>query len=172
MSQFNQTENPFGNSPELNAKPSSGLNVITILSIIGSAFGLLQSVWSFFSAQKTYDDLKKMMDSGDLENAPGFVKSMVNKNMLDMTEKMLENKVPILVLSLLGAALCLYGAIEMRKLKSQGYILWLIGELLPIGTLLIFVGAGAFSGFSLIGYLFPLVFIVLYTVYRKELKAQ
>ena len=169
MTEIKQVENPFNTPAEFNLKPSTGLNVITILSIIGSILGLLQSAFSFFNAQKSYDDLKKLMESGGLENAPGFVKNMVNKDTLIIAEKMLENKVPILVLSILGAALCLYGAIEMRKLKAQGYTMWLIGELLPIATMMIFIGAGAFSGFSLIGYLFPLVFIVLYTVYRKEL---
>ena len=169
MTEIKQVENPFNTPAEGNLKPSTGLNVITILSIIASVMGILQAAWSYFNAQKSYDDLKKLMDSGGLENAPGFVKNMVNKDTLLMSEKMLDNKVPILVLSILGAALCLYGAIAMRKLKAQGYTLWLIGELLPIATMMIFIGAGAFAGFALIGYLFPLVFIILYTVYRKEL---
>ncbi len=37
MTEINQVENPFTMPGEGNLKPSSGLNVVTILSIIGSA---------------------------------------------------------------------------------------------------------------------------------------
>jgi hypothetical protein len=161
------TTNPF--EIETN-KPSSFLNVLTILSIIGSIFSLLQAVFAFFTADKNYQSMKKTMSSPELDNAPGFVKGMFNEKTLMMAEKMADNKLPILITGVIGAVICLWGAIEMRKLKKQGYTLWMIGEMLPIVTVSIFIGAAAFSGLALIGYLFPLVFIILYTVYRKELK--
>ena len=40
--------------------------------------------------------------------------------MLEVTRKMYENRIPIMVISLVGAALCLYGALEMRKLEKAG----------------------------------------------------
>ncbi len=161
------TNNPF--EIESN-KPSSFLNVLTILSIIGSIIALLQAVFGFFTADKNYENMKKTMSSTELDNAPGFVKGMFNEKTLMMAEKMADNKLPILITGILGAIICLWGAIEMRKLKKQGYTLWMIGELLPLIAVSIFIGAAAFSGLSLIGYLFPLLFIILYTVYRKELK--
>jgi hypothetical protein len=65
--------------------------------------------------------------------------------------------------------LCLYGAMEMRKLKKQGFIFWLVGELLPIATTIFFIGAAAFNGFGLLNLLFPVIFIILYFIYRKDL---
>ena len=78
-------------------------------------------------------------------------------------------KLPILILSLVALSLCLYGAIEMRKRKKQGYILWLIGEILPIGTSLLFIGMLSMKGIGLIGIFIPLLFIILYTVNKKDL---
>jgi len=159
-------QNPF----EMNMnKPSSMLNVITILSIIGSVFALISAGVNFFLADQNLENMQKAMQAGTLEDAPGFVKAFVNKASLEMAQNMADNKLPIMILSLVGGVLCLYGAIEMRKLKAQGFWLWLVGELLPIITLLIFAGTNIFSGFSFIGYLFPLAFIIMYSVCRKEL---
>jgi hypothetical protein len=47
--------------------------------------------------------------------------------------------------------------------------LWLIGEIIPLIGTMLFLGAASLSGFGLIGIVFPIIFIILYTVYRKEL---
>ena len=145
----------------------SGLNILTILTFIGCALGFIGSIYSFATANTSY---KKLLDAQDkIADAPPMLRKMMGPEMLEMSRKSMENKIPILLLSLVGVALCLYGAIEMRKLKKQGYILWLVGEILPIISGLIFLGAGMFSGFSLIILLFPVLFIILYTVQKKYL---
>ena len=150
-------------------KLPSSLNVLTILTIIGSVLGLISSCYSFFTSKQSYEKMKELMDSGKLDEAPKWAKGMMTPEMLEMTKKVYENKVPILVLSLVALALCLYGALEMRKLKKQGYMYWLIGEILPFATTVIFMGVAAFSGFGLLMALIPIVFIILYTVNRKYL---
>ena len=150
-------------------KLPSSLNVLTILTIIGSVLGLISSCYSFFTSKQSYEKMKELMDSGKLDEAPKWAKGMMTPEMLEMTKKVYENKVPILVLSLVALALCLYGALEMRKLKKQGYTFWLIGEILPFATTIIFMGVAAFSGFGLLMALIPIVFIILYTVNRKYL---
>jgi hypothetical protein len=168
---MNNEQNVFSASDnfQMPARPSSFLNVLTILTIIGSIYTLFSSVWAFFSAQKSYTDLKKVMDSGDLDAAPAFVKGMVNAETLEMARKMMENKWPVMILGVMGAILCLYGAIEMRKLKKQGYFLWMAGEIIPILGMTVLIGMGKFGGLQLLGYLFPLAFIIMYTLHRKEL---
>lgn len=163
------TENPFYQQEQMPAKPSSTLNVITILTIIASILEVPRAVFSYINAAAEHERLKTMMSGGDLEKAPDFVKGLVNEKTLHLSEKMLENRVPMLVAFIAGAVLCLIGAFAMRKLKAQGYSLWMIGELLPIVATAIFIGVDAFSGLSLIGYIFPVLFIILYTVHRKEL---
>lgn len=162
------TENPFLHE-QMPPKPSSLLNILTILTIIASIIEIPRAVFSYVNAAADYERLKNLMNAGDLQKAPDFVKGMVNENTLLMAEKMLQNRLPMLVVYLAGSLLCLAGAFAMRKLKSQGYFLWLIGELLPIVSTALFIGSTAFSGFALIGFIFPLSFIILYTISRKEL---
>lgn len=146
---------------------SSGLNVLTILTFIGCGIVLLSSIWTFSTADKSYDSIVKAQEN--MASAPAWVKGMMGPDMVEMAKKGKENKLPILLLNLVGAGLCLYGALEMRKLKKQGFILWLAGEVVPIISGFLFVGIGIFKGFSLIILLVPLLFIILYAVQRKNL---
>jgi hypothetical protein len=152
-----------GEKPDL----PSGLNVLTILTFIGCAISYISSIWSYINAEKAY---KSLVDAQDkITEAPPWAKNMMGPNMLEMAKKSMENKLPILLIALIATSLCLYGAIEMRKLKKQGFILWLVGEVLPIVGGVIFMGIGMFTGFALIGLLFPVVFILLYMAQRKNL---
>ncbi|MBP9098341.1 MAG: hypothetical protein KBF74_05960 [Ferruginibacter sp.] len=167
---MSQEMNPSDSLHEFEkGKLPSSINILTILTIIGSIIGLISSVYTFFTAKKSYETMKETIDSGKLDDAPKWAKGFMSPEMLEMTKKMFENKLPIMVLSIVAMALCLYGAMEMRKLKKQGYTLWLIGELLPLVTTLLFIGMAAFSGFGLLAVLIPIIFIILYTVNRKHL---
>jgi len=148
-------------------KLTTGLNVLTILTFIGCAIGLIGSVWNYTNAEKAYKDIQAAQEK--LSEAPAFVRGMMGPEMVEITRKMLENKLPILLLGLVSIVLCLYGAVEMRKLKKQGFILYVAGEVLPIIASLIFIGAGSFKGFGLVGVIIPVIFIILYAVQRKNL---
>jgi hypothetical protein len=157
-----------------NAKPKlpTGLNVLTILTFIGCAIQLLGSLWSFFTAKKSYDGLDKLSEQMNSENMPGWAKSMMGdpENMIQMITKSYENRIPIVLLSLVAVALCFYGALQMRKLKKQGFLLYTIGELLPFVTQFLFIGAFAFSGFAMyFGIAITVLFLLLYTMQRKYL---
>lgn len=150
-------------------KLPSGLNVLTILTIIGCVIGFISGIYSFMTSQKTYDSMKEAIEGGKMDNAPGWMKGMMSPETLIMYQKMHQNRLPILILTLVATALCFYGALEMRKLKKQGYTFWLIGELLPFATTIFFIGMIAFQGFGLLIALIPIIFIILYTVNRKYL---
>ena len=152
-----------GEQPKL----SSGLNVLTILTFIGCALSLILSVYSFMTVEASYKKMQDMQEK--LADLPPLARKMMGPEALEMSRKSMENRTPILLITLVGVALCLYGAIEMRKLKKQGYILWLAGEVLPIIGGGIIMGIGMFSGFYLIAIVFPIIFIILYTVQRKYL---
>jgi hypothetical protein len=144
------------------------LNVLTILTFIGCGLGFLSSLWSFFSAQKSYDAM--LQAQGNLENAPDFAKKLAGPEMLEMLRKTLENRIPILLLGVVGYALCLYGAIQMRARKKQGFGIYVIGELLPVAGALIFIGFGILTGFTLaFAFLIPALFIILYATQLKHL---
>ena len=158
----------FMNPMEENKLPSA-LNVLTILTFIGSGIGLISSCYNFFAADKQVANMEDALTK--MDKAPEFMKNMINQETLEMTKTMAANKFPILIFGLVGIILCVMGALQMRKLKMQGYYLWLIGEILPVIASVIFIGVGIFKGIAgIFLVIFLLVFIILYTVQRKHLK--
>lgn len=156
------------NKPKL----PSGLNVLTILSFIGCALQLLGSLWGFFTAQKSYDGIDKLQAQMNSDSMPGWLKSLMGdpENMIETIRKSYENRIPIVLLSLVAVALCFYGALQMRQLKKQGFMLYTIGELLPFLIQLLFIGAFVFTGVGMIiGIAIALLFIFLYSTQRKHL---
>ena len=157
-----------------NVKPKlpAGLNVLTILTFIGCALQLAASLWSFFTAKKSYDGLDKLTEQMNSDNMPGWVKSMMGdpEKMIKMITKAYENRIPIVLLSLVATALCFYAALQMRKLKKQGFPLYIIGELLPFLTQFLFIGAFALTGVATYFFIgIALLFILLYFTQRKYL---
>lgn len=150
-------------------KLPSMLNVLTILTYIGCAWGALMGIWGYFSAAMTY----KAYENGGPANLTTDNKTINTflSSAMEMAKKQYENRLMILVFALVGVALCFYGALQMRNLKKQGYIIYIIGELLPIISFAAFIGFGNLIGAIsvLVYFFFSLVFIVLYTTQRKTL---
>ena len=149
------------------AKLGTGLNVLTILTFIGSAYGLYSTLNNFLSGKKALEDFEKAQDK--LAEAPAWAKALAGPEVHEVMVKSLDNKVPLLIIGLVSIVLCIYGAIEMRKLKKQGFTLWLIGEVLPYIGMVIFVGGIFFQTFLVYFLIFPLIFIILYFFQRKNL---
>lgn len=157
-------------------KMSIGLNILTILTFIGSGIQLIGALFSFTSAKTQYDNLDKTMgelsNMANSEDVPDFAKTMMGnpEDMREIITKSFENRLPILLLSVVAAVLCILGAMKMRQLKKQGYPIYLIGELLPLITSAVFLGGAAFSGVTMLfGLAITLLFILLYTFMRKQL---
>ena len=118
----NQYNNPDSlDSGEFDApKLPTGLNVLTILTFIGSAFGLYFTVSGFLTAETSYqkkDEIIAQMKSPEMpEMAKRFLPPM--DHFEEMMTKSYENRWPLFILGLLATALCLYGALQMRKLKK------------------------------------------------------
>lgn len=169
-----QEETSAGLHVDESIKPKlpTGLNVLTILTFVWCAVQLLSSLWGFISAKKSYDGIEKLSEQLNSENMPGWVKSMMGDpdTMIKMITKSYENRIPIVLLSVVAVALCFYGALQMRKLKKQGFLLYTIGELLPFLTQFLFIGAFAFAGFMMYFFIaLALLFILLYSMQRKHL---
>ena len=167
------TGNDLLNEPDaLKPKLPGGLNVLTILTFIGCAIGLLGSLWGYFTAKTTYEDRNKVLEQMNSDKMPGWAKSMMGdpENFERMVTRGYENRLPILLLSLVAVALCFWGALQMRKLKKQGYLLYVVGELMPFLIQIIFIGAFVLTGVgALVGVGIALLFILLYTTQRKHL---
>ncbi|HEY4290156.1 MAG TPA: hypothetical protein VGN00_23810 [Puia sp.] len=155
-----------GNWLEEPKKRSETLNVISILTFVGSGIAILGQIYSFFKAQSTYDQILQNQDK--MEQAPDFLKKLMGSDPVGMARKTLENRTPMLVLAIVAAALCIYGALQMRKLKKIGFPIYVIGELLPIIAYYIFVGPmGIFT--LIFSLLINGAFIIMYATQLKHM---
>ncbi len=153
-------------------KIPTGINVLTILTFIGTGIGILFSLYGFISAKKSYETKDKVIEQMNSASMPAWAKSMMPDmaHFDEMVTKSYENRIPILLLGLIAAGLCIIGAVQMRKRKKQGFLLYTIGELLPFLTSAFFIGIFALSGMGFyIGAFFSALFILLYSLHRKHL---
>jgi hypothetical protein len=149
-------------------KLTTGLNVLTILTFIGCAYELYSTVNNFFSGKKALEEFEKAQEK--LAEAPAWARKFASPEMHDMLVKSLENKVPLVIIGLVSIALCVFGAIEMRKLKKQGFTFWVIGEVLPYIGVIIFIGGAFFKTILVYFTIIPVIFILLYLLQRKNLR--
>jgi hypothetical protein len=138
------------------------LNVLTILTFIGSAFGFLGGLWGYFTVCKSAEKLanQEMPDMG------GMLGNMMEKA-IEMSIKQCDNRLVILVSTLVTVALCFFGALMMRRLKKQGFIIYILGELIGPASMAAILGASVFSGMMIIGAIIPFVMIILYATQQK-----
>lgn len=150
-------------------KTSTTLNVLTILTLIWCAYSLW-GTFKIFNIEKAIPvaeaEIRKMADTP----MPAFFRNFT-VDTLTVLKLQAANKIPIIVLNVVGILLCIFGAIQMRSKKMMGYYLWLVGEILPIVGAAIFIGGVMFKGLFAIGLIFPILFIILYTIQRKNLTA-
>lgn len=150
-------------------KMPSLLNVLTILTIIWNSLNILLAIYGYFAAPGNYDRLVQAQDK--MDQAPAFLKNMMGPDPVGMARRSLDNRVPILLLGLVGCLLCLYGAIQMRKLKKTGFSIYIIGDIVPFLSLYLFIGMGAIGGFTaIIGVGLTLLFLILYATQLKYMK--
>ncbi|ULQ58209.1 hypothetical protein KJS94_08370 [Flavihumibacter rivuli] len=159
------TPNPFAEEKE---QLPSTLNVLTILTLIWSGIELILSVWGFASGKKNLEQLEELEASGKLDDMPEFMKRFSGPEAMENARLAFENRIPILVIALVAVGLCIFGALEMRKRKKNGYYFWLIGELLPFVSGFLFLKPSSLLGFGLV---FPFLFIILYTTQLKHLRS-
>ncbi len=160
----------FMNPMEENKLPTS-LNVLTILTFIGSGIGLIFSFLGYVNADKNLSEMEKTINNPEMmAKIPDMMKSMFSPEAVELTRQQVLYKFPLLIIGLIGIALCVVGALQMRQRKMQGYYLWLIGEIFPMIGFIIFIGFAAFKGFfAILMICILLLFVILYTMQRKHL---
>lgn len=152
---------------ENNSKLPQSLNVLTILTFIGCGIGALGAVATPFIMKFS----KEMMDKASAMSTEMSDKQLAEiergRHMIELTQ---QNIVPLTIIGVIGITACLIGALWMRKLKKDGYWLYVAGEVLPLVGNLIFLGTAAYADWkSYLGLIIPVVFIILYTMQRKYL---
>lgn len=160
------TQNPF---EEQGKKIPALLNVLTILSFIGSAIQLFSIPMAKFGMNMTKKALENpdTMDSLSAEQLEEMEKGV---RIFDLMEA---NAVPLWIVTILSAGLCIYGLIRMRKLRKEGFYIYTLGEFLPlIGGIIILGFSNQFTGTSsyIAGLGVPILFTVLYAAHLKHMK--
>ena len=143
----------------------SNLKTITTLTIIACAYTYLSSIYSFFTACNKTNDLEKIQDAKAQGGFLGDFMTVIE----EMTISACDNKLIILIATLICTTLCLYGALQMRKLKKNGFPIYVVGELLlPIFSSIILFGGKYLFIFLGASLLIPIVFMALYIAQRKH----
>jgi len=75
----------------------------------------------------------------------------------------------ILGIGVLGAILCLVGAIMMWKQKKTGFYIYVVGEIVPPIVSMVLVGMAGMGALGLIGFILPIAFIVMYGMNLKHM---
>ena len=153
---------------ELTPPLPKSLKVLTLLTFIGCGVSALLTLLMPMLYDLILSFLDKAKDSG---------KDFSNKEIADMEkakaviELAKQNAVPLLIIGLIGIALCFFGALWMRKLKKEGYWLYVAGEISPLIASVIILGSSQFRDTSSIIFsiAIPVVFVILYTLQRKHL---
>jgi hypothetical protein len=150
-------------------KAPAGINVLTILTFIGCGLQLIFTFLTRFFMNMAV----KVMDNPDL------VERMTTKekdNMIQAKEAIRlydQYYIPLIIISLVGIALCFVGAMQMRKLKKQGFYIYVVGEFAPIIASAVLMGIAVqmnspvSAAFSLV---IPVLFTILYAMQLKHMK--
>ena len=75
----------------------------------------------------------------------------------------------LLGVGILGAVLCLIGAIMMWKQKKTGFYIYVVGEIVPPIISMVLVGMGGMGALGVLGFIVPIAFIIMYGVNLKHL---
>ena len=168
MATTNQPANAENWLEEPSGKIPSMLNVLTILTYVGNGLGIISAFYSYITAASNYDKIVQAQDK--LDQAPGFLKSLMGPDPVGTAHRQLDNRLPLLLLNLVGCLLCFYGALQMRKLKKTGFSLYILGDIVGYATG-IFIGFDVFATIGVgIAIAITLLFVILYATQLKYMK--
>jgi hypothetical protein len=142
------------------------LTVICVLSFIGNGLGLFQGTMGLLMVGIWNQMFKALSKSSKgMGQAQAEVENIFNSITW------------FSMMFIVASALCLVGAILMWKLKKSGFILYVLGQCLPVlGTLFLFgfMFSGPAVGFgvmiSIFSAIFPIAFVIMYGLNLKHLK--
>jgi hypothetical protein len=144
--------------------------VLSILTFIGCGIAFISAIWSLYSSGKSMEQIAIMQEQVDQMGETSETAANIMLQSIDMVKKQYDNRYLLLIVNLLATGLCLFGAIEMRKMRKNGFYLWLTGELLPILITVAIIGFNLMGGIVLgASLLFAGVFIVLYGLQVKHM---
>jgi len=142
------------------------LTVLCVLSFIGNGLGLFQGAMGLLMVG-IWSQMFKALN----RSSKGMGQAQVE------VENVFNSITWFSLMFIVASVLCLIGAILMWKLKKSGFVLYVLGQCLPvIGTLFLFgfMFSGPAVGFgvliSIFSTIFPIAFVIMYGLNLKHLK--
>lgn len=139
------------------------INILSILSFIGSAFQIISGIVSYFIlpfSVKSVGETRALEKTREMKPFSSFLKWST-----ESTLRQYEYRVTVLIVTIVAALICVWGVWQMRKLKKAGFTIYTIGEL----VLPVFIAVVIDIWSSLFGFVVAVVFILLYYFQRKHL---
>lgn len=143
-------------------KRPSFLTVLCILTFIGAGLGILGGIWNMITIPSQIETIKGL---GALATGLGGDLGAELTAQIEALEKF---GMISAGLSLVGSILCLLGALKMWKMAKSGYFMYIAGQVLALVGVFLIMGTSWLAG--PIGMIFPIAFIVMYTLNLKHLK--
>jgi hypothetical protein len=153
------------------AKRPGFLNVLCILSFIGTGLGIVFGIYKLVTAgqeQEAAAMLSGMSSSmgSNMGDVPG---GGMMGDMMAGAVAMAKYAYVLAGLMIGTNILCLLGVIQMWKLKKMGYYLYVVGQLAAIIVPLVLVGGGVMGGIMLLFSVFQIAFIIMYGLNMKHM---
>ena len=139
------------------------INILSILSFIGSAFQIISGIVSYFIlpfSVKSVGETRALEKTREMKPFSSFLKWST-----ESTLRQYEYRVTVLIVTIVAALICVWGVWQMRKLKKAGFTIYTIGEL----VLPVFIAVVIDIWSSRFGFVGAVVFILLYYFQRKHL---
>ena len=143
------------------------LNVLTILTFIGCALGAIFTLATPWLMKFFLGIMNKASEAGTDLTPKQIADMEASKKVIELTQA---NMTPLILIGAAGIVLCFVGALMMRKLKKDGFWIYVSGQVLPIIGSFALLGMAQFTGVTnYVMFLIPVVFIILYSMQRKYL---
>jgi hypothetical protein len=151
------------------------LTVLCILTFIGTSFVIVSNLIGLAMApvvKGMTGMAESQMDQamGEVStDAPGF--APILQKLMGTGMAAMEHYTQIVLIKIVFAAIALFGAILMWKLKKTGFYLYSGAQVLLIASLFVILGGSGFAFLAILGTLFfSTLFIILYALNLKAMK--
>jgi hypothetical protein len=163
---LDQVPEGYAQQIEKKSERPTFLTVLCILSFIGNGLGLFQGAMGLLMV-----GIWSQMFNALNRNGAKMGQAQVE------VQNVFNSITWFSLMFIVASVLCLVGAILMWKLKKSGFILYVLGQCLPVlGTLFLFgfMFSGPAVGFgvmvSIFSAIFPIAFVIMYGLNLKHLK--
>jgi hypothetical protein len=146
------------------AKRPQFLTVLCILTYVGVGISIIVQILGFLAMQAAGAMMGGMESLGEgMGSSPEMDAAMASANAL------MSNAYLLLAVGIIGAILCLVGAIMMWKQKKTGFYIYVVGEMVPPILSLVLVGMAGMGSMGIFGLVLPIAFTVMYGLNLKHM---